>query len=224
MTGLFVFDGSGCTPDFGPTQVATGDVVRIDVINNSDVDVALSLGVSPDGVSLGSWRLPVTTQTAPGQRNAVAKRLQPGTYVAVCSTDDRVFETVALDALFETTCEGPPLESTDPAAVVEALAAATTARNADAMCSLFAEDAQLSVPWEDEPFVGNAAIAEGMTPFDDDTWFQEFVITDLEVVDGVVIWSSEFRGLNDTAAVEGHRIVVEDGKIILWEFGEFVED
>jgi basic membrane protein A len=224
MTGLFVFDGTGCSADFGPTQVVAGDVVRLDVINNSTVDVGLSFGHSEDGVGLADWALPVSTQTAPGQRNAVAKRLPPGTYVAVCSTDDRVLETVALYAVFETTCQGPPLESTDPAAVVEALAAATTSRNANALCSLFAEDARVSAPFFDEPLVGNAAIAEEMTPFDDDTWFQEFVITEIEVVDGFVIWSSEYRGLNATDAIEGHRIVVEDGKIILWEFGEFVED
>ncbi len=224
MTGLFVFDGTGCTSDFGPTQVATGDVVRIDVINNSTVAVGLTFGESEDGVAIADWANRVTTQTAPGQRNAVARRLPSGTYVATCSTDDQIFETVAIDALFTTTCVGPPVESTDPTAVVEAFAAAITDSDVDAVCSMLAEDAQLILPWEDEPFVGNAAIAEEMTPFDDDMWFQEFVITDLEVADGVVIWSSEFRGLNNVDVIEGHRIVVEDGKIILWKFGEFVED
>jgi basic membrane protein A len=224
MTGLFVFDGTGCTADFGPTQIAAGDVVRLDVINNSTVNVGLTFGGSEDGVEIASWARRVTTQTVPGQRSAVARRLPSGTYVASCSTDDQVFATVAFDSVFETTCEGPPVGATDPAAVVEAFATAITASDVDAVCSMLAEDAQLSLPWEDEPFVGNAEIAEEMTPFDDDVWFQEFVITDLEVVDGVVIWSSEYRGLNATDAIEGHRIVVEDGKIMLWEFGEFVED
>jgi hypothetical protein len=92
------------------------------------------------------------------------------------------------------------------------------ARDRDAVCSLFAEDAEFG------DIVGNAAIAQEWTPFDDDNWFQEYVITDLEVVDGVVIWASEFRGLDRTFAAEGHRMIVEDGRISRWEWGESVDD
>jgi hypothetical protein len=101
--------------------------------------------------------------------------------------------------------------------VVEAFAAATNARDADAVCSLFAEDAEFG------DLIGNAAIAEAWTPFDDDTFFQEFVITDLDIVNGVVIWDSEYRGLDRVFAAVGHRTFVENGKIVRWERGSDVE-
>ena len=127
------------------------------------------------------------------------------------------------EAVYTTNCDAPPV-STDPAAVVQAFAAATTARDLNAVCSLFAEDAELVGSFFGDVVEGNAEIAQQWTPFDDDTWFQEFTITDLEVVDGVVIWASEFRGLDRAFAVEGHRMIVEDGRISRWEWGESVDD
>ncbi|GMQ86651.1 MAG: hypothetical protein BMS9Abin07_2238 [Acidimicrobiia bacterium] len=219
LTGLLVFDGVACSSDIDPTQVAAGDVVRMDLVNNSAVDVALTFARADGDV------LPVTTAwIPPGDRNAGAMRLTPGLYEVECLTGSEVFEGASFTAVFETSCEGPAVESSDPAAVVEAFAAATNARNVDAVCSLFAEDAELVGSFMGDSVIGNAAIAEGLTPLDDDRWFQEYLITDLEVVDGVVIWSFEFRGLDDRFEVAGHRTYVEDGKITRWEWGEFVDD
>jgi hypothetical protein len=223
VTGLFVFDGTTCQSDLGPTSVAAGDVVRFDIINNSAVDVALAFGRSDDGVGL-AYRPPLTeTQTAPGGRNAVAMRLPSGSYVAVCSTGDQSLASTAVAAEFQPTGDIQGA-ATDPIAVVEAFAAATSAGDADGVCSLLAENLRVFLPWEEDVLEGNVDITETWTPFDDDNWFQEFVITDIELIEGVVIWSSEDRTLGTTFVIEGHRMVVEDGKITDWEWGDFVDD
>ena len=207
-TGLLVFDGVTCSSDIGSTRLVVGDVLQMDLVNNSNTNVGLNISRADDEMR------PITTAwVPPGQRNAGAVRVWEGTYLVECFTETQSFEVVSFEASYVTRCD-LPATATDPAAVVEALAAATTVRDRDAVCSLFAEDAQLVGP------VGNAAIAQEWTPFDDDNWFQEFTITDLEVVDGVVIWASEFRVLGRTFAAEGHRMFVEDGKIVRWEFGK----
>jgi hypothetical protein len=219
VTALIVFDGATCSSDMGPTQMASGDVVRVELVNSATVPAGIRMIPDPaawDGDSFSTVRPTETILTAPGQRNSIAMRLQPATYAVECYTERDSFEATTFTGVFGTTCVGPEVPN-DPAAVVEALAAATNARDADAVCSLFAEDA------EDGDVIGNAAIAEEWTPFDDDTFFQEFVITDLDIVNGVVIWDSEYRGLDRVFAVVGHRTFVENGKIVRWERGSDVE-
>ena len=91
-------------------------------------------------------------------------------------------------------------------------------RDADAVCSLFADDALLS--GGDGWFVdGNALIAQLMTPFDDDRWFQQMVFVDIGTDGNVVTWTQEYHGLfGSPERSEGHRAVVEDGKITRFDW------
>lgn len=214
VIGVVVFDGTSCTSSVSTTNLNVGDVLEIDIINNSHVDVRLRIS-SPDNGSR-----PVTTaQIAPAWRNAAAMRVLEGTYVVDCLDEGTVDQAASFLVTYDTRCD-LPVEATSPEAVVRELASAMTARNRDHVCSLFADDAVLNAPFEDEPLVGNAAIAELITPFDDDNWFQEYAITDLDVVDDTVVWSSEYRSaFGDVLASRDHRTAIEEGRIARWDFG-----
>lgn len=91
----------------------------------------------------------------------------------------------------------------------------------DAVCSLFTDDAVV-IDFLGEPgwdFEGNTVIAESVSPLDDDRAFGQVVITDIALVEGAVVWPPEFEYLGDVSSTTGNRAVVEDGKIILWEYG-----
>ncbi|MEA3510616.1 MAG: BMP family ABC transporter substrate-binding protein, partial [Actinomycetota bacterium] len=212
-----VFNGVTCASDLGPTELARGDVVVVNLINESDVDVGIAFEIPEDVYGSGV----MTTFTAPGSRNAAAMRLLPGTYAVSCFTEDRGYQGSTFTAHFETTCEGPAVASGDPTDVIRAYVDAANARDADAVCSLFADDAVVLDLFGQPGFnaEGNWAIAETVTPLDDDNAFRGLVITDIDAVDGTVIWSSESEYLGEVSSTTGHRSVVEDGKIIRWEWG-----
>ena len=218
VTATLVFDGAKCSSNLGPTELASGDVVVVNLINESDVEVGIAFETPEDVYGFG----PMTTFTEPGFRNAAAMRLLSGTYPVSCFTADRGYEGTAFAAQFETTCEGPDVDSDDPADVVRAYVDATNARDADAVCSLFTDDAVVidvfgQPGWSIE---GNMAIAEDVTPLDDDRAFRGLIITDIEVVDGEVIWSTESDYVGIVSSTSGHRTVVEDGQIVRWEWGK----
>ncbi|MEN8235884.1 MAG: BMP family ABC transporter substrate-binding protein, partial [Actinomycetota bacterium] len=216
-----VFDGAACSFDIGPTTVERGDVVRIDLVNESDGYVGVIFGDSDDGIDVHDY-WPVSTWIAPRSVGAVARRLFSGVSVAQCFTEDGRLEGLQFNAVFTTTCEGPAPASPEPTDVLEALAEAMTRRDPHAVCSLFDEHAVFVSPWGE--LEGRSLVAELVTPIDDDLWLQDVVITDI-VVDGTeVIWSSENRGLfGGFDRVEGHRTIIEDGKIVYWVMGEMSE-
>ena len=218
MTATLVFDGVTCASDLGPTALVRGDVVVVNLVNSSNVDVGVAFETPEKDFPLPGAE---TTFTAPGSRNGAAMRLLPGTYSVSCFTAERSYEGTTFTAEFETTCEGPTTVSDDPADVVRAYVAAANARDADAVCSLFADEAVVidafGVPeWIVE---GNTLIAETVTPLDDDIWIKELVATEIEVSGNVVIWDSTLRTVEGPSVTLGHHSVVEDGKIVRWEWG-----
>jgi basic membrane lipoprotein Med (substrate-binding protein (PBP1-ABC) superfamily)/DNA-binding SARP family transcriptional activator len=224
VMATLAFDGVNCASDVAPMDVAGGDVIQVRLENATDVPVRLAFAAVADDVDpntvwnaadplrdglLYNW---VETNTAPRATSGVAMRLIPDAYFVYCFTDSGSYEGTAFTAHFETTCEGPDPVSDDPTDVIDALAAALTARDADAVCSLFADDAVLS--WSAEWSIeGNADIAQAITPFDDDRWFQQMIFTDIEVAGQVVTWTEEHHGLYSVDTSQGHRAVVENGKI-----------
>jgi plastocyanin len=216
----FVFDGEACKIDTASIELTAGDVVRFEATNSSSQPMGIALGHSEDGVELSPWGRPTSTLVSPGHRGAVAMRLGSGTYVAHCFTPDEVLESVPVTVTYEAECGLAVVGANDPVSVVEAVVAAADESDADRVCSLLADDAELLEDFEGNPVFGGLEITEVITPNDDDVWFQEWVITDIELVDGVVIWSSEYRGLNDVFALVGNRAVVVDGRITRWEWGE----
>lgn len=216
VTAMLVFDGVTCSSDLGPVELARGDVVVVNLVNDSKVDVGIAFETPEDYIPAA-----MTTFTAPGSRNAAAMRLLPGTYSVSCFTADRGYEGTTFTVVFETTCEGPTVDSDDPADVIRAYIDAANVRDADAVCSLFAEEAVV-IDWNGRPdwkAEGNRAIAGMVTPLDDDLWIKELAVTDIEVSGNVVIWDSELRSIEGTSSTTGHRSIVENGKIIRWEWG-----
>jgi len=213
-----VFDGTTCVPDRQPAELAVGDVVVVNVVNNSDVEVGVSFEAAAE---LDFPSNIASSFTLPGRSNGAAIRLEEGRYSASCVTPDRTYSGVSFAARFEPACGGGPAESTDPETVVRAYAAAITARDADAVCSLFAEDATMVGP--DGTIMGNVAIAREFTPYDDDRWFNELVVTNVAVSGSTAVWSSDWVDRGGRYAVVGHRFEVENGRIVRWEFGEYQE-
>jgi hypothetical protein len=223
MHATFVFDGTACKIDNAAVELTAGDVIRVEATNSSSQPIGVSLGFSENGVEQSPWARPVSTVIAAGHSGAVASRLGSGTYVAYCFTPDEVLESVPVTVTYKAECGLAVVGANDPVSVVEAVVAAADETDADRVCSLLAHDAELVEDFEGNPVFGGLEITEVITPNDDDVWFQEWVITDIELVDGVVVWSSEYRGLNDTSALVGNRAVVVDGKITRWEWGNPTE-
>jgi hypothetical protein len=125
---------------------------------------------------------------------------------------------IVVTARFETTCQGPPVDSDDPADVIRALEEASNARDRDAVCSLFSDDATARLFSSDEleVFEGNEAIAEEITAQDDNLWLQRIEYLDIETSEDVVSWKavlSTHAGTIEwchTAEVENRKIVTTD--------------
>ncbi len=203
-----VFDGTACAFDTDTAAVVAGDVVRIDLVNESAVPVGLLVGDSDDGIDIRDGQ-PLSTWIAPDSSGAVAIRLNSGVHVARCFTSNEMLEGVPITAVFETTCEGPTPESDDPIDVVHALGAAVNARDAAAVCSLFADDAAVPGP----------VMAEMLTPADDALGFEGSSTSGFEVAGDVVTWTltSKIVGREEQTRV---RAEVVDGKILWLEILE----
>lgn len=106
-----------------------------------------------------------------------------------------------ITAGFETTCTGPPVDSTDPSNVIRVLTAAVNERDAGAVCSLFPEDGQL--------------MAEELTPEDDNPFGGEYSIIAIAAADGVVSWTGRVTSPFDDPATACFGAGVDGGKI-LW--------
>jgi basic membrane lipoprotein Med (substrate-binding protein (PBP1-ABC) superfamily)/DNA-binding SARP family transcriptional activator len=198
------FDGVSCSSAGGSADVMAGDVLRVDVINNSDVEVGVTFSKLSEDIESVNSRIFVKTFAAAGHQSAVAMRVESGTFTAYCFDADQVYEGVTFVSQFETSCEGPAPTSDDPEDVVQALGEAINMRDADAVCSLFAEDA--TVPGE--------VVAELLTPTDDNRWFLSSVFTAIEASDGGATWSSQTTtAIGDLTC--RYRAGIENGRI-LW--------
>ena len=191
VTAKVVFDGGACSIDTPTSDLNTGDVVRLDAVNRSDQPVRFAIGTSPDDLGPAEVRSSaadpweagildshVETLVEAGERGALAARLTSGTFFVDCLAADGSVPGTELTTRFETTCEGPDVESDDPVDVVRALDAAINARDAAAVCSLFADDGP--VPGE--------VMADWITPKDDERWFRESIASDIDVTEDVVTW------------------------------------
>jgi basic membrane lipoprotein Med (substrate-binding protein (PBP1-ABC) superfamily)/energy-coupling factor transporter ATP-binding protein EcfA2 len=208
VVGTLTFDGETCALDIPTTEVVAGDVVLINIVNDSILDLGTSFANEVETATL----------TSAGTRNSMASRLQQGSYSVSCLTADGNSGVATITARFEATCDGPIVGSSDPESVIRAVADAITARDADAMCSLFAETAAV-IDFFGGNIDGNMSIAEILTPFDDDRWFQEWAILEITSSGDTVVFSSEYRDLSGGTVVIGHTVEVEDGKITRWEWG-----
>ena len=165
VTADISFDGRTCSSNTNPVELATGDVVRVNIFNESDEVLAFAIGKLAEGVDpAGVWNTAggnpwaaglmdfeggvVQTLTDPGGTNAVSMRLTTGSFLADCFAVDGdmsppsiAFPGTAFNARFESTCDRPSVESNDPADVIRALTVALNARDPVAVCSLFAENA-----------------------------------------------------------------------------------
>ena len=204
-----VFDGDACTPVDGPIDVGAGDVVVVEILNESSRPVGLVFR-STDTEFEGR----LESLTAPGARNAIARRLPVGSYVVYCTTADGESDPLRITSHFAAACDVES-RATEPDDVVRALDQAVNGRDTNAVCSLLAEDVVLSAP--DMEFRGREVIASAVTPFDDDLWFQELVTRDLEVVDGAALWTYDYVGLWNTESFVA-RVTVVDGEIVRIEF------
>lgn len=212
-----VFDGDTCSVESESIGLVAGSVVRVDVVNETARPVTVAIGIPSKGVDMGTVQTSaadpwdagfleplVSTLTGSGARNALAARLPSGMFFVDCLAEDGSIPGTEITARFETACEGPAPESSDPVDVLRALGAAINARDAAAVCSLFAEDAP--VPGE--------VMAEQLTPPDDDRWTLESVASDIVVDDGEIAWTVTVRGV--TAEFEFRlRAQVVNGKF-LW--------
>jgi basic membrane protein A len=208
VVGTLTFDGETCALNIPTTEVVAGDVVLINIVNDSIFDLGTSLANVVETATL----------TSAGARNSMASRLAQGSHSVSCLTADGTSEVATITAHSEVSCDGPIVGSSDPESVIRAVADAFTARDADAMCSLFAETAAVIDSFAGD-IDGNMSIAEILTPFVDDTWFQEFAITKVAVSGNTVVFSTELRHFDGAFATVDHRAIVEDGRIILWEWG-----
>ena len=204
-----VFDGDSCTPVGSPIDVAAGDVVEVEILNESSRPVGL---VFRDADTEFEGRL--ESLTAPWARNAIARRLPVGSYVVYCTTADGESDPLRITSHFDAACDHES-DATEPADVVRALGQAVNDRDANAVCSLLAEDVLLAAP--DFQLRGREALASVLTPFDDDLWFQELATRALEVVDGAVLWTYDYVGLWNTDSFV-IRVTVVDGEIVRMEF------
>ena len=234
VTATVRFDGQTCSSDTGPLELATGDVVRLNIVNESDEVLTFAMGklaggVDPSGVWTTTEGNPwaaglidfeggaVQTLTDPGETNAVSMRLTTGSFVADCfAVDGTAFPGTEFTARFKATCEGPPVESADPADVIRALFVALNARDSGAVCSLFAADATVEFDFGSNPVAlgGNQLIADVITPKDDDTYNQGQVLTEIETIGPVVTSISEFRYFRGTPRIWCSTYEVADGKIV----------
>ncbi len=221
VTTTLVFDGHSCSSNQDSLNLVTGDVVHVNILNESDDWLGFALGKLSAGVAVTDiWNTAddnpwtkdlvdfeggvLNALTEPGATNAVSVRLTTGSFVADCfPSSGTPSPGLVLTARFETTCEGPPIESDDPADVVRAMAEAINSHDAAVVCSLFSEDARPS----------GAEMADAMVPKDDDHFTPEGVVTEIEVSDGVVTLSYDQAaqiGLFNCRIQAG----VESGKII----------
>ena len=90
---------------------------------------------------------------------------------------------------------------------------------------LATSNAAMVQAWAPDAYVeGNHRIAEAITPFVDDRWFQESVITDRMVSGGEVVFTQEDRALFETYTAVDNRVTVMDGKITRFEIGTLLEN
>ena len=239
VTATVGFDGRTCSSDTGPLELATGDVVRVNIVNESDEVLTFRMGKLAGGVDpSGVWntaegnpwaagfidfeRGVLQALTDPGETNAVSMRLTTGSFLADCfAVDGTAFPGTVFTARFKATCEGPPVESDDPADVIRALFVALNARDPVAVCSLFDEDATAEYTFGSNPVTleGNQLIADVITPKDDDLYNQDQVLTGIETTGPVVTSISEFRYFFAPPLPWCSTYEVADGKIVTLEAG-----
>ena len=206
------FDGETCTFDI-PGDLAGGSVVRFDIVNRSSVDVGVWVG--GEGWGPSSW-------TAAGATNALAVMGSAGDWFIECFTEDGPEldgHEFAIASSARCDLVVPLDDPADPASVILAYGAAITARDLDAVCSLIADESVLRGFFGDT-ITGGAQIAERLTPSPDDVGFVEDLIFDVEVAGNVVIWTEEFRTVDQVIRVEGQRATIVDGRIVEWIWGE----
>ena len=239
VTADINFDGRICSSDTNPIELATGDVVRLNIFNESAEVLAFAIGKLAEGVDPSSvwstaggdpWAAGLMdfevgvaqALTDPGGMNAVSMRLTTGSYVANCFAEDgTAFPGTAFTARFESTCQESSVESDDPAEVMRALTVALNARDPVAVCSLFAENATAEIKFGPEPLsiAGNQRIADFITAKDDDLWIQNYVLTGIETAGPVVTSTSEYQYFAGDPLLWCSTAEVSDGKIVAMEAG-----
>ncbi len=218
LTADVAFDGDICSVTGPGADVIAGDVVRVNIVNQSDQAVAVAVGVAAEGVDAGDVRSrtadPWTdgvlgpraqTLTAPGATNALAVRVRSGIHFVDCLATAGSIPGTEFTARYVTACTDPAIEPSGPADAVAAMSAAINTRDSAAVCGLFADDAP--VPGE--------VIAEWITPPDDDRWFVEYIPTDIEVEDDLVTWTVVRSGAFGDDSIYEVRAEVVNGRF-LW--------
>lgn len=216
VEATLTFDGETCTSDWTPAPLLVGEVVRLEFVNSSTEPAGVR--IQPPDEHLESTRAVQSSLTMPGARNGAAARLQSGTYSVSCVTADRRIEGMDLAASFEVSCDDPRGRSVNPIEVVSAVFEAANARDPNAVCSLFADDAVWVSPFG--VVTGNVAIAETLTPFDDDLWFDEFDITEIRRLGDGVEMSFILRHIGGDVPAEDQRFTIESGVVTEWTSAE----
>ncbi len=237
-TVTLTFDGHTCSADARSREVRGGDVVRVNIVNESNEVVEVKIGwvdLDPAAVWTSNGEDPraagvdypgyPSTLTTPGATNALSGRLEPGTFVVDCFAGATALPGIVITARFETTCQGPPVGADDPIDVIRALEDASNARDPDAVCALFSEDATAELFAGDEPelYEGNEKIAEEMTPKDDDLWLEGIEFSGLEASGKSVAWRSVWSTYSGDFEW-CHTAEVDNGKITTWQLGLCPED
>ncbi len=185
------------------------------MIINADTPVEVTFtkleSGEPDNSEILRQDLPGATEQCRGRGFTI------GTFSAHCFADGRALPGIEITARFETTCQGPPVESDDPVEVIRAFEDAINARDPHAVCSLFSDDAtaELVMVIGAKPRIlqGNELMADVLTYRDDNLWFQKTDFLDIETSEGVVTWREEWSTYSgpiqwcNTAEVDNRKIV-----------------
>jgi basic membrane lipoprotein Med (substrate-binding protein (PBP1-ABC) superfamily)/DNA-binding SARP family transcriptional activator len=235
------FDGQTCMTGARLVEVASGDVVQVNITNQSDHVVEVRTAWTEEDGTAAVWTsgeanpwtageaqpIRLGTLTAPGATNGVSGRFGTGTFLMDCFVGGTALPGLVITARFETTCQGPPVGSEDPIDLIRALEDAVDTRDPDAVCSLLSDDATAEVFFgiDGEPFViqGNEQIAEAMTEEDDNLWLQSIESVDIEPAEDSVSWRSVWSTY--TGPIERcHTAEVDNGKIVKWQVRPCPED
>ena len=126
--------------------------------------------------------------------------------------------TVLAAALLLSACSS---DDADPAGTLDDFVTAYNADDLDAVMELFSEDAVIDGrPFEGgESYASPAAVRSAFSIYMDFAAENAWTISNVEVTGMTVTWDqiyqSTISGI-DTVCGEGHRAVIEDGKIVSW--------
>jgi ketosteroid isomerase-like protein len=210
--GTVIFNGRECAYAV-PADLVSGDVFRIDVQNESAVDVGVTVARADWGPM--SW-------TAPGATNALAAVTTAEEWYVGCFTSegaDLAGYPFVIASSARCDLEVPGVDPTNPASVLRAYATAINNTDVDVVCSLLADDVVMR-NFFGGTYEGAGQVAEIVTPMTFDTDYESYVISDVEVSGDVVVATHEFHGAEGILRIESTRVTVVDGKIVEWVFGD----